>query len=228
LLGDEIVASSEGELKAMRLLPARKHLIHNGVNIAEIRRKAEGVPIISRGRRLRVVTCGRVWAQKGPGRVARIASASPADWEWLWIGEGPLRPILEETGRVKVLGWHSPEAVLSTIRTTDIYVHASLWEGMPFALLEAMALGKPCVVSNAPGNRDLIRRGVSGFVCDSDQDFMDALVRLANEPDLRSRLGDAAAHAVADTFSLKRSAEAWSRLYAQLAGEEVQDFIVQA
>jgi glycosyltransferase involved in cell wall biosynthesis len=224
LFGDRLVASSAGELRAIRFLPGKKHLIFNGVNRTEIVRKASGVPVIPHSGRLRIVVCGRVWAQKNPELVARLAAQSPSDWEWVWIGGGPLQPLLEAAGRIQVLGWQEPEAVLATVKTADIYLQASRWEGMSFALIEAMALGKPCVVSNVPGNQDLVRAGVSGFVCDSDADYPVALQILAGDAALRLCLGEGAARTIAENFSLEKIAADWSRLYGAMTFSSFQDF----
>jgi glycosyltransferase involved in cell wall biosynthesis len=227
LSGDQLVASSGGERQAIRFLPGRKHLVHNGVDMAEINRKASGASVVAHAGRLRIVICGRVWAQKNPELVARIAAQSPTDWDWVWIGGGPLEPILCETGRVKVLGWQSPDAVLATVKTADIYLQASRWEGMSFALLEAMALAKPCVVSNVPGNQDLVRARISGFVCDSDDDYHNALTQLAQDDALRRQLGEGAACTIAESFSLTTVAADWSRLYRGMAARDssFRDFI---
>lgn len=217
LLGDQLAASSAGELAATRFLPGRKHLVHNGVDVADILRKAAGPPVLPHAGGARIVICGRVWAQKNPELVARIAAQSPSEWEWVWIGGGPLEPVLQQTGRITVLGWQEPEAVLATVRTADIYLQASRWEGMSFALIEAMTLGKPCIVSNVPGNQDLVRTDISGFVCDSDAEYLAALARLAENPSLRQALGEGAARTIAESFNLTKVAADWSLLYHGLA-----------
>jgi glycosyltransferase involved in cell wall biosynthesis len=216
LFGDQLVASSEGEMRAIRWMPGRKHLVHNGISVAEIQRKASGTPVLAHQGLLRIVISSRIWAQKNPELVAKLAAQSPQEWEWCWIGDGPLRDVLDATGRVTILGWQAPEAVLATVKTADIYLQASHWEGMSFALLEAMTLGKPCVVSNVPGNRDLVRNGICGFVCDGDAEYREALQALADDETLRRSLGEGAARIIADSFSLAKVAGDWSCLYRKL------------
>ncbi len=224
LLGDQVVASSAGELKAIRFLPGRKHLVYNGVDIAEIQHKASGEPVKPHGGRLRIVISSRIWAQKNPEMVARLAAQSPPEWEWCWIGDGPLRDVLDATGRVDILGWQAPKDVLATLKTTDIYLQASRWEGMSFSLLEAQALGKPSVVSNVPGNQDVVQNGVNGYVCDTEGEYMAALHRLAADSGLRQKLGEGAAQRTAQVFSLHQAAIEWSRVYKPLRPQGFQDF----
>lgn len=217
LFGDQLVASSGGEARAIAFMPGRKHLVPNGVDVAHIAQLASGEPVKQPRGRFRVVLSSRIWAQKNPEQVARLAAKSPVEWEWCWVGDGPERDVLDATGRVDILGWQEAPAVLSTIKTADVYVQASHAEGMSYSLLEAMSLSRPCVVSDVPGNQDLVQPGVSGFVCDSDDEFLSALSLLANDAVLRRRLGDGAARRVADTFSLTKIAAKWSGLYRGLA-----------
>ncbi len=221
-LGDQLVASSASELRATRFLPCRTHLINNGVDVDAIEKLSSGTPVLAPSGRFRIVLCGRIWPQKNPECVARLAAASPSDWEWLWIGDGPQRPSVEFCQRVNILGWLSPQDALATVRTADVYLQASLWEGMSFALLEAMALGRPCVVSNVTGNRDLVRTGISGFVCNTEKEFMTALKSLANDGSMRHRLGAGATSEIREHFSLSSVTKEWSSLYRSLVAKRIE------
>lgn len=80
-------------------------------------------------------------------------------------------------------------------RRTDVFVLASRGgEGLPRALLEAAACGRPLVVTDVPGNRDFVRNGVEGFLVPPDDPAMlaEALARLASDADLRRTMGMAA------------------------------------
>jgi glycosyltransferase involved in cell wall biosynthesis len=87
------------------------------------------------------------------------------------------------------------EDVRDVWRHADIFVlPARSREGMPRALLEAAASARPLVVTDVPGCRHFVRDGVEGFVVPpEDADALaDALERLARDPDLRRRMGEAA------------------------------------
>ena len=77
---------------------------------------------------------------------------------------------------------------------TQIFVLATHWEGMPLALVEGMAAGCACVVSDVIGAREVVTPEVNGLrVQESDPDSMaDALQRLLQDPALAQRLGAAA------------------------------------
>lgn len=73
----------------------------------------------------------------------------------------------------------------------DIFLFTTLQEGLPRSLMEAMASGLPCVVSNIRGNVDLVEDGVNGFLCkpNDQKSFAKFLLELANSYDLRKKMG---------------------------------------
>ena len=60
------------------------------------------------------------------------------------------------------------------------YTHLSRWEGLPIALLEAMYMEKPCVVSNVTGNCDVIKNKVNGYMCNTVDEFVNAIEACRN------------------------------------------------
>ncbi|MEJ2040166.1 MAG: glycosyltransferase family 4 protein [Desulfosarcinaceae bacterium] len=110
----------------------------------------------------------------------------------LMVGEGGLRAELErQTGdRIHVMGFM--EAVGDVLRTLDILALPVLWgEGTSNAVLEAMSLGRPVVVSDDGGMRDVVVDGQTGLVVEkgSQSALEKALKRLIEDADLRRRLG---------------------------------------
>lgn len=86
------------------------------------------------------------------------------------------------------------------LQATDLFVSVSKREGLSRSIMEAMASGLPCVVSNARGNADLIVEGRGGFICAHDDDAAIAasIKSLVCDPQLRTRMGN---------FNLKRVKE---------------------
>ncbi|TPW21167.1 MAG: group 1 glycosyl transferase [Elusimicrobia bacterium] len=104
-------------------------------------------------------------------------------------------------------------------RCADVFVLPSVREGLPNALLEAMASGAACVASRLPGvTDDLIRDGFDGLlVPPGDHDALArALMTLLSDESLRRRLGDQARRTVAERFALERTAETYRSLYRSL------------
>lgn len=82
--------------------------------------------------------------------------------------------------------------VFELLKSSDIFCFPSTREGMPLALMEAMAAGLPAVASNVRGNRDLIAPGKGGFLYSSnDSDgFAEGIKTLIDEPSLRRKMGN--------------------------------------
>jgi len=213
LIGTVTVACSASELEAMRRIPGRKIAIPNGVNLAELPPPQPKAPHAG----LNIVLCGRITAQKNPGLANRVAAASPPHWRWTWLGDGELRDMALAGGRIAVAGWMPRAEVLAQLAAADVMVHTSGWEGMPIAVLEAMSLGLPAVVTNVVGNRDLVVPGKTGFVADGEAGLLQALRSLDSNPDLRRQMGHAARQRVIEEFSLDRLGQTWLALYSEVA-----------
>jgi colanic acid/amylovoran biosynthesis glycosyltransferase len=128
------------------------------------------------------------------------------------VGDGPDRKRLESAAQTLGISEHvifegarSHERVLELYRNADIFALASFAEGIPVVLMEAMALGIPCVSTRITGIPELIEDGISGLLVPAaDQEALaEALGRLVEDPDLCARIGLAArAKVVKDYNSL--------------------------
>ncbi|MFH1513418.1 MAG: glycosyltransferase family 4 protein [Bacillota bacterium] len=107
--------------------------------------------------------------------------------------EAMLRQLAEEcrvAERVRFLGFRKDIPAL--LSAADIFLFPSLHEGLPVSLMEAMAAGLPCVISNVRGNTDLIRDGEGGFLYEPDDiaGFAEGLRVLIANKDLREQFGE--------------------------------------
>ncbi|MEG1547530.1 MAG: glycosyltransferase family 4 protein [Clostridia bacterium] len=91
--------------------------------------------------------------------------------------------------QVHLLGYRSDVHLLCG--AADIYCHPSFREGLPVSLMEAMAAGLACVVSNIRGNTDLIEEGKGGYLLAPDDagGFARAITALADNAQLRRQMG---------------------------------------
>ena len=106
-------------------------------------------------------------------------------------------------------------------RRADIFVLASRGgEGLPRALLEAAACGRPLVVTDVPGNRDFVRDGVEGLLVPPDDParLAEALARLASDADLRRRMGMAARRRVLSGYTESHVKHSVLEAYRSLLG----------
>ncbi|WP_027014500.1 glycosyltransferase [Comamonas composti] len=105
---------------------------------------------------------------------------------------------------------------------TQIFVLATHWEGMPLALVEAMAAGCACVGSEVLGVRELIEHGSNGLlVPESDaRALAEALKRLLQDPALCQRLGEAARHQAFDSYGRQHMWQAYRQLLLGTSGRQ--------
>jgi glycosyltransferase involved in cell wall biosynthesis len=110
-------------------------------------------------------------------------------------------------------------AVRDLMAEADIFLNVSLHEGMPGAMLEAMAEGLPVLASDAPGNRALVQQGITGLLAPlaSRDSFIDAACRLAADAGYRHALG-AAARKSAASFSVLQEIDKYENVYRSIAG----------
>jgi glycosyltransferase involved in cell wall biosynthesis len=136
------------------------------------------------------------------------------------VGDGPLRAQLAERvrdsslqGRVHLGGIR--DDIPSLLAASDAFVLPSLWEGLPMALLEAMASGLPIVASRVAGTEEVLAGTEAGtLVQPGDVDALAAaLERVIGDAELRGRLGAAARERVAERYSVAAQAAAHAALY---------------
>ncbi len=181
---------------------------------------------------LRVVGIGELNWIKGYGDAleaiaALVRDGVPVSYEILGGEPGPdsgkasdrarLLYLIHELGlegRVRLLGDVSEEVVRRELQASDVLLHASLSEGLPNAVLEAMACARPVVVTDCGGLREAVEHGVEGLVCPrrSPEALADAL-RSLRDRSLGRSMGDAGRARVVADFTLEHQIESFRHLY---------------
>ncbi|RLP54405.1 MAG: glycosyltransferase [Ketobacter sp.] len=204
------VAPSEHKITKCYLLHKRGLLFSNGVRVVRDE-EIEVRPVADPG--LRIGTMGRLASQKNPEFFVRLAKLLPT-YTFVWIGGGDY--VFHEVvpSNVIVTGWLPREEAIETLKTLDIYLQPSLWEGMSLSLLEAMQYQKACVASDIGGNSDCITHGETGLIYSSFSECLSMLKALGRDEQLRFRLAVAARNVVKQHFSLDVSVKQYSMLYS--------------
>lgn len=133
---------------------------------------------------LEVITVGGIRPQKGPKLFADIARSChdaclPLAFTWVGDGDEALKHHLEAAG-VKVTGWLSRESVIRQVSEADCFLSTAAWEGMPVAVLEAMAVGTTVLATGCAGNLDVIEDGHTGLLFDTVEEAIAGLRGLAD------------------------------------------------
>lgn len=154
-------------------------------------------------------------------RCAEIMTVIPS--RFLLVGDGPQRTAVEQALRlsnagrtVHLLGWH--DDVGPVLSAADAFLFPSLTEGMPSAILEAMACGLPIVASDIPVLRELSAGGERLVLASGDEpkDYAGTLMKLREDEDTRRALGERAAAWALEGLSARATVEAVLRVYRRV------------
>jgi len=164
-------------------------------------------------------------------RAAKIVLDAEPRALFVLVGDGERRGLLQQLAvdlgiahAVRFIGGVEPTSVLALVRHFDVSVLASRGnEGIPNAVLEAMAVRKPVVASDTGGCREAVEDGATGFlVAVGDVASMaNRILRLLQSPEERRRMGIEARHRVEQEFSLDRMVGRFADLYGELADEKL-------
>jgi len=139
------------------------------------------------------------------------------------IGEGRERVQLDALAdklgiREQVIFAGYQEDVPLWLKALDIFVLSSDWEGMPNAVLEAMAAGLPVVATCVGGIIDIVVDGETGILVPTDNPdaITNAIQRLVDNPDFRRKLGEAGRDQVSSNFNILETVRQTEDLYGKL------------
>jgi len=212
--------------------PRRLQTIENAFDPSRVRARAVKGRTVRSGR-LRIVSVGRLSSEKGLDllldAVARLGDDGLDVCVTLaGVGdeESRLRKQVADLGltdRVEFMGF--VKDVADVLASADIFAMPSRREGLPQALIEAMAAGLPAVAARAGGVPEMIEDGANGILveCEDRAALHLGLRRLVVDPDLRARIGREAARRAGERFSYERRsrllADVYRRAMASGGGE---------
>lgn len=231
---DHILCVSESERRTGQEagIAARWSVIHNGIDLDRFRPCGGGdraearasLPLLEgAGADTPLVVCvGRLTRQKGQDVLLRAWHRMPVDGARLvLVGDGPDRDGLEASAPPGVLFTGACEDVRPWIHAADVLVLPSRWEGMALAPLEAMACGRPVVMTDVNGARESLPPGHEDHCLVPPEDpeaLAAALTALLADPALRDALAHRALRHTRTAFDVRRTAGAVAGLYQELVG----------
>lgn len=178
-------------------------VFHNLVNQDKIRRMAEqGKGFTDEFEGCRLLTVGRLTEQKrydvAIKAMALLKQSCQMPVRWYVLGEGDLREKLEQ--QIRDAGLEEDFILLGVkenpypyYKNCDCYVHATGFEGKSIAIQEAQTLGKPILATDCSGNREQIRDGIDGCLCQLTPEAVSEKLRwMIEHPEESRRYGEEA------------------------------------
>ncbi len=156
-------------------------------------------------------------------RAAKIIKKESPNVKFFIVGDGPERERLKQMA--KDLGLKDSvvftgivQNIFKFLKIFDILVSCSFWEGMPNAILEAMAMGKPVVATHVGGTPEIVIDGVNGFlVPPKDARLMASKVlRLLGDRELCNSMGEDGRMIVKERFDIKHTIRRMDDMYSNL------------
>jgi glycosyltransferase involved in cell wall biosynthesis len=179
------------------------------------------------------LTVARLFVNKGYEQLipamARAADRCPR-LRFVWVGDGPHRETylrqLEQFGlrdRVHLTGLVSPDAIGGILRSADMLVHASQWEGLPRAAVQALLVERPVIAFDIDGTPEVVESGGTGLLAPLNDiaALADAMTALAGDTELRSAMGRRGREACVQQFDAERMVQHIEALYGSAVGVRV-------
>jgi glycosyltransferase involved in cell wall biosynthesis len=185
-LGGSVICCSESEFNAYKKIGIHARYVNNGISL----QSAAHAPNDMQRKKFRIITSGRIVGQKNPYLFNTIASYFQEfeDFEFIWAGDGADRAVLIAKN-ITITGWLPTEDVKTLVTESDIYLSTSLYEGLSFAVLEALALWKPVLLSDCVGNMDVIKSGLNGDLFKNETEAIIKVLHYYNNREMLQVMG---------------------------------------
>ncbi len=193
-------------------------------NIEERQKARKGLGLLDGELLVGMISCFK--PQKAPQdfiKLAALVNKIYPQIKFILVGDGILKKKIEKTiekfnlnGNIILTGWRRdiPE-LLSAI---DIFVLTSLWEGLPIAVLEAMASGKPVIATDTGGVSEIIKPGINGYLVERGdiKAIRDKIIALSKDQDLKIKMGGNAREILNSDFRSENTILKTQNLYEDL------------
>lgn len=216
-------------VKVWGLLKKEEH-VNVIYNTSSIKEKSEAMfqnNELKNNKKIKILTIGHLRWYKNPFlwiKVAEIVSKSIGEEnvEFIWSGDGELIAECQEMAKSKKLGniifAGYQKDIEKFIDSCDIYFQPSVVESFGMCVLDAMSLGKPCLVSDAGGLPEIVEDNQTGFIVDlnDEKKMAEKLILLIKDKDLRLYMGTAGKDRYENFFSYKIWQKKMIRLFDSL------------
>jgi len=239
-LSDRVVTVSElvreTLIAASKIDPKRLVTIHSGVNLegyqidGDITAKKKGLGLETSAAVIGAI--GRLDRVKGVEYLLRAAAKvifKTPDAAFLIVGDGSQREALEQLARSlgishRMVFTGQRDDVPELLSTMDVLVLPSLYEGLPNAVLEAMAAGKPVIATRVGGTPEVVEDKVTGLLVPprDPEALAEAIIALIQDRERAEAMGQVGRARVEEYFSVERMIAETETLYEELIEEKMR------
>ncbi len=116
---------------------------------------------------------------------------------------------------ISLLEWTDQQNVYYIIKHSQLYISTARYEGLPYSIIEALALGKPVVATDVDGNRDLIIDNYNGFLVPGDDvlDMKNKILKIINKPEKLKEFGENSKKLFEEKFNIKKQISQLEKIY---------------
>jgi glycosyltransferase involved in cell wall biosynthesis len=105
---------------------------------------------------------------------------------------------------------------INFLRQIDVFVLPSVFEGLPYSLLEAMYESVPCVVSKCDGNNDVINNNINGFSCSSKEEYVERISLLLIDREKAKQIAEAGKNYVIEKHDIRNNIKLLEKIYEEI------------
>lgn len=208
--GGQVVCCSPSEQVEYEKVGIPAITINNGITFDRV----SGYDAEPSNKKFCIVTSGRIINQKNPALFNNIARYFEEfqQFEFLWIGDGPEKALLTASN-ITITGWLPGEEVARLISSANVYLSTANFEGLPYAVLEALALKKPVLLTDSVGNRDLVKSCLNGDLFKHHAEATVKLLQYFNNASMLNIMGEYSAMHGKESFNVNHTFTRYKHLY---------------
>lgn len=209
-LHGKIICCSNSENLAYKKLGISTTYINNGIKLNKTTDFSS-----KEDRTIRIGCAALITTQKNPALFNQIAEyfENKKRILFFWIGDGEQRNKLSSKN-IEVTGWQDQISSQQMLSQLDIYLSSSSWEGLPYAVLEAMNYSTCLVLNNCVGNQDLVEEDFNGFLFSSANEAIDKINHLIDQPEKINSMGQASKIKCSREFDYRQMCEKYLKYYS--------------
>ncbi len=122
---------------------------------------------------------------------------------------------LQLNKNITLLEWTSREDIFNIISNSQLYISTARYEGLPYSIIESLAIGKPIVVTNSDGNRDLVKHNLNGYVIDggNSMKLAEGVISILKNKDIKNRFSNNSIQIFKENFNMIKNIKKLEQIY---------------